>query len=59
MVVGNDVRASENISNIERIDILRGMKLRDDLRISLMDHDMYRPRKDEWDIDEHNYVTRN
>ena len=59
MVVGNDLRASGDISNIERIERLRGMKLRDDIRMSLMDHDIQRPRKDEWDIDEDNYITRN
>ena len=47
MVVGNDVRASRNISNIERIERLKGMKLTDELRISLMDNDMYIPRKKE------------
>ena len=59
MVVGNDVRACGNISNTERIERLIGMKLRDDLIISLMDHDMNRPRKDEWVEDEHKYITRN
>ena len=59
MVIVNDLRASGNISNIERIESLREMKLRNDIRISLMDHDIHRPRKDKWDIYEHNYVTRN
>ena len=46
MVVGNNVRGSGNISNIEIIERLSGMKLRDDLRISFMDHDMNRPSKE-------------
>ena len=51
MVVGNDVRASKSISNIERVERLTRIKTREDLRISLIDHDIHIPRKDERDID--------
>ena len=48
MVVGDDVGIRGNISNHERETRLKDLKLRDKLRLSLMDHDLRRPRKEEW-----------
>ena len=47
MVVGNGVGVRGNISNHEREMRLKGLKLRDKLILSLMDHDLKRPRKEE------------
>ena len=37
---------------------LKGILRRDLLKGLLMDHDLHRPRKDDWDIDEHYHVVR-
>ena len=58
MVVGNDVGAGGRVSNQDKNNRHRGMQIRDQLRISLMDHDMHRARKDEWVEDENTYITR-
>ena len=59
MVVGNDLRSQGNITTNEKTQRVKGLQLRDKLRISLLDHDMHRPRKEEWVEDDHNHVTRN
>ena len=48
MVIDNDVGVCGNISNYDREMRLKGLKLREKLRLSLMDHDLRRPRKEEW-----------
>ena len=58
MVVGNGVGLCGNIFNNERSERLKVIKLRDEHRVSLRDHDMHRPRKEEWSEDEYNYATR-
>ena len=58
MVVGNDIGVRGNISNDERNQRYRGLKLRDSLRLSLVDHDMHIPRKEEWFDDDNMYVQR-
>ena len=40
MVIGNDVGLRGNISNYEREMRLKGLKLRDNLILPLIDHDM-------------------
>ena len=58
MVVGNDIRSSGNISNHEREIGLRGFKLRDKPRLSLMDHDLRKSRKEEWFEDDSMHMIR-
>ena len=58
MIVGYDVCLFGNISNNERSERLKEMILRDELRVSLRDHDMHRAKKEEWSEDEYNYATR-
>ena len=59
MVVGNNSRAKGNISNKERDNCQKGSILRKSLRLSLSDHEMYRPRKEEWFEDNYIHVNRN
>ena len=58
MVVGDDQRHKGRISNDEKEYRLKGLQLRDRLRISLMNHDMRRAAREEWSGDENNYVIR-
>ena len=45
VVVNDSNRGSGNITNNEKESRLNGLKLRDRLKISLMNHDLNRPRK--------------
>ena len=58
MVVGDDHRDKGRKFNNEKEDRLKGLQLRDKLRISLMNHDMHRSRKEDWVVDENNYVVQ-
>ena len=58
MVVGNDNRAPGRLTNQDKYNRERGMLVRDKLRISLMNHDMHRARKEEWVEDAHSYIAR-
>ena len=58
MVVGDDVGVRGNISDSERDQRYKGLKLRDFLRLSLADHDMHRSRKEEWFDDDNMHVQR-
>ena len=58
MVVGDDQRDKGRKSNDEKENRLKGLQLRDRLRISLMNHDMHRASREEWSGDENNYVIR-
>ena len=59
MVVGNGVEVRGNISNHEREMRFKSLKLRDKLRLSLMDHDLKRPRKEERLEDDSMHIIRN
>ena len=59
MVVGDDVGVRGNISNSEKDQRYKGLKLRDSLRLSLVDHDIHRPRKEEYFDDDNIHVHRN
>ena len=59
MVVGNNVGLRGNVSSHEREMRLKDLKLWDKLRLSLMDHDLRRPRKQEWFEDDSMHIIRN
>ena len=48
VIVNHIERSSDRISNNRHDCRLNGLKFRDTLRISLMNYDMHRPRKEEW-----------
>ena len=58
LVVGEGSRINGRPVNSEREWKLKGILRRDLLKGSLMDHDLHRPRKDEWIVDEHCHVVR-
>ena len=58
IVIGNDVGIHGNNENHEREMRLKGLKIRDKLRLSLMDHDLRRPRKEEWFEDYSMHIIR-
>ena len=58
LVVGEEGRDMGRPLNSEREWKLKGIMKRDLLKGSLMDHDLHRPRKDDWNIDEHYHVVR-
>ena len=58
MVVGNDERVRGRRTNDYKENRVKGLQLRDKLRIALMNHDMHRPRRIEWSQDENNYAIR-
>ena len=58
VVVGDDVGVRVNIFNNERDQRYRCLKLRDYLRLSLADHHMHRPRKEELFDDNNMRVQR-
>ena len=59
MVVGNDSRPVGNILNKERHNRQKGLILRDSPRFSSSNHEMHRPRKEEWFEDNYMHVNRN
>ena len=58
VVVGDEFRGAGRPLNSEREWKLKGMLRRDLLKNSLMDHDLHRPRRDDWNLDEHYHVVR-
>ena len=58
VVVGEKGRDVGRPLNSEKEWKLKGILRRDLLKGSLMDHDLHRPRKDDWNIDEHYHVVR-
>ena len=58
LVVGEESRTMGRPLNSEREWKLKGILRRDLLKGSLMDHDLHRPRKDDWIVDEHCHVVR-
>ena len=58
LVVGEGSRINGRPVNSEREWKLKGILRRDLLKGSLMDHDLHRPRKDDWIVDEHCHVVR-
>lgn len=59
MIVGNAVGLTGRIVNEEIKFRNQGRQLRDQLIISLMNHDIHRARKEERVEDEYKYMTRN
>ena len=60
IVVGNDGgRPRGRPSASEKFYRTQGLKLRDQLRLSLKDHDMHRARQEEWTTDVNTHVLRN
>ena len=60
IVVGNDKgRPGGRPTCIEKYYKVKGLKLRDGLRLSLCNHDMHRPRKEEWATDLNTHTVRN
>ena len=58
VVFGDEFRGAGCPLNSEREQKLKGIARRDLLKKSLMDHDLHRPRKDDWNLDEHYHVVR-
>ena len=58
IVVGDEVRGAGRPANDEREWKLKGILRRDLLKGSLRDHDIHRPRKEDWDVDENCHVIR-
>ena len=62
MVVCNDTKRVNvgRPSNTEHQRIIEGIKLRNELRDSLHNHNMHRPRKDDvWEYDKSNHIVMN
>ena len=60
IVVGNDGgRLAGRPSALEKYYKVQGIQLRDKLRLAIRDHDMHRPRKEEWDTNINTHVVRN
>ena len=59
MVLGNNVCNSAGIPSLhEKDERVNRLKIRDKLRQSLLDHEMRRPRKSEWNMDKYMHVNR-
>ena len=59
IVAGNDGgRPRGRPSGSEKFYRTQGLKLRDQLRLSLKDHDMHRPRHEEWSTNLNTHVVR-
>ena len=58
MVIGDDQRTRGRRTNDYKENRLKDLQLRDKLRLALMNHDMHRPRKEEWIQDQNNYAIR-
>ena len=54
----NNTRHSVRPSNDNRDQRLKGLRLRDKLRLALKDHELYHPRKEEWDYDKNMTIIR-
>ena len=58
MVIGDDEGVRGRRTNDAKENRVKGLQLRDKLRLALMNHDMHRPRKEEWIQDQNNYAIR-
>ena len=59
MVVGSDIRTLRGrLCPNDTDNRLRGLQLRDTLKLSLADHDMKRPSTKEWIQDQYNHTAR-
>ena len=58
LVVGEDLRIRGRPLISEKEWKLRGLKMRDNLKISLMEHGLHRPRKEDWNTNQHTHIVR-
>ena len=58
LVVGEDLRIMGRPINSEKEWKLRGLRIRDYLNVSLMEHDLHRPRDDDWTTNQHTHIVR-
>ena len=58
LVVGEYLRIMGRPTMSEKGWKLRGLSLRDNLNISLMEHGLHRPRQNDWATDQHAHILR-
>ena len=58
LVVGEELRLRRRPNISEKEWKFRGLRMRDNLMVSLMDHDLHHPRQDDWTTDQHTHIVR-